>query len=549
MGANGFALLRLVLGRDFTMIRDMTFRATRRLRLPILGMWLSLGLAASAGLAAPPFSFFEPVQPPRALQVVAPGGAGRQAPSHTRPALEHCIADQLEWAVVVVRRTRDGRHVLAPSASVIDTNGATFKINKTDWATLCRVDVGTAFAERFRGTTLLALEDGFAICRGRLNLLLDGRAADVAQLVREIADARMEAQVVVYLDAKKCRQVRRLGGGKIATMTRWRPALGGADWAVKNGLTTVAIAAPDLTSESVAAFHRADIKVLAKMVGSWDQPDFWERAMVAGVDWLQTDVPEEVLAHALWRRVTQRPVQISLHRGAGRYAPENTMPAFEKAIRLGVDYVEFDVRATRDGGHFLLHDARLDRTTDGVGPISEATTAMVQALDAGVKFSRAFVQTPVPSFEQFMVTFSGRVNFYFDAKQIPADLVASSLKAQGMIERTVIYQSPQFIAQLQALNPVLRGLPPLRRVEQLEAVARLKPYAVDVDWKILSPELIARCHALGIKVFSDALGEFERVEAYLRAMEWGIDLIQTDYPLRVMRAIELWSGRRAQTDK
>jgi glycerophosphoryl diester phosphodiesterase len=67
----------------------------------------------------------------------------------------------------------------------------------------------------------------------------------------------------------------------------------------------------------------------------------------------------------------------------------------------------------------------------------------------------------------------------------------------------------------------------------------LKPYAFDTRWEILSRELIARCHTLGIKVFSDALGEHERVEDYLQAMAWGIDLIQTDYPLRVMRAIEL----------
>jgi glycerophosphoryl diester phosphodiesterase len=67
----------------------------------------------------------------------------------------------------------------------------------------------------------------------------------------------------------------------------------------------------------------------------------------------------------------------------------------------------------------------------------------------------------------------------------------------------------------------------------------LKPYAVDTDWNILSRELIARCHALNMKVFSDALGKHERVSDYLQAMDWGIDLIQTDYPLRLMRAIEL----------
>jgi len=74
----------------------------------------------------------------------------------------------------------------------------------------------------------------------------------------------------------------------------------------------------------------------------------------------------------------------------------------------------------------------------------------------------------------------------------------------------------------------------------------LKPFAVDADWQILSPDLIARCHAAGIQVFSDALGRHERVEDYLQAMAWGIDVIQTDHPLRLLRAIELWPARAAR---
>jgi glycerophosphoryl diester phosphodiesterase len=62
---------------------------------------------------------------------------------------------------------------------------------------------------------------------------------------------------------------------------------------------------------------------------------------------------------------------------------------------------------------------------------------------------------------------------------------------------------------------------------------------VDAAWKILSQEVIAQCHQAGILVFSDALGAHERIEDYQQAMDWGIDLIQTDYPLRVLRAIEL----------
>ena len=82
-------------------------------------------------------------------------------------------------------------------------------------------------------------------------------------------------------------------------------------------------------------------------------------------------------------------------------------------------------------------------------------------------------------------------------------------------------------------------MPPLKRPEDLDSVAATKPYAVDAGWKILSKELIADCHRHGIKVFSDALGSNETVEHYLKAIEWGIDCIQTDHPLRVLRAIEL----------
>ena len=85
--------------------------------------------------------------------------------------------------------------------------------------------------------------------------------------------------------------------------------------------------------------------------------------------------------------------------------------------------------------------------------------------------------------------------------------------------------------------PVVNGLAAAEQISDL--AARLKPYAFDAKWDILSKEMIERCHQAGVKVFSDALGKHEKIEGYSKAMDWGIDLIQTDHPLRVMRAIEL----------
>ena len=97
---------------------------------------------------------------------------------------------------------------------------------------------------------------------------------------------------------------------------------------------------------------------------------------------------------------------------------------------------------------------------------------------------------------------------------------------------------------MKALEPKVRGLPPLRRAAQFEQVAAIDPYGFDTEWTILSPELIEKAHKAGSKVFSDAMGANEKVEQYQKAIGWGIDVIQTDHPLRVLRAIELMETKR-----
>ncbi len=328
-------------------------------------------------------------------------------------------------------------------------------------------------------------------------------------------------------------------------MAKWHPVDRAPEFAVTNGLAAVEIDAPELTQAIRESFSRAGIKVEVKALGAWDQPEMWERAITAGADWVQTDLPEEVVAYALWRRLPKRPVQISLHRGASRYAPENTLPAFAKAIRMGVDFVEFDVRTTSDGAFFLLHDSRLEGKTDGIGPIAQQPAETIRKLSAGVKFGKAYASIRLPSMDDFLGEVAGKVGLYFDAKAIPPGALAAALERYQVVDRTVVYQSPAYLSKLKEINPRIRGLAPLGHAEDLAALANgLKPYAVDADWDILSKDLIDRCHAAGIKVFSDALGRHETIDDYLKAMDWGIDLIQTDYPLRVMRAIELRTASR-----
>ncbi|MGE0368474.1 MAG: glycerophosphodiester phosphodiesterase, partial [Candidatus Dadabacteria bacterium] len=71
------------------------------------------------------------------------------------------------------------------------------------------------------------------------------------------------------------------------------------------------------------------------------------------------------------------------HRGASAYEPENTIRSFERAIGMKAEMIEFDVRQSMDGRLVVIHDAKVDRTTDGKGLVSEKTLAELKTLDAG----------------------------------------------------------------------------------------------------------------------------------------------------------------------
>ena len=209
-------------------------------------------------------------------------------------------------------------------------------------------------------------------------------------------------------------------------------------------------------------------------------------------------------------------------------------------MRSGADFVEFDIQTTRDGKFALLHDRTLARTTNGKGVVREWDLARIQGLDAGSWFGRPFAGTKVPTLDEFLTAAGRQVELYVDAKNIAPEALAAALDRAGLSDRAVVYQNVEYLQRLRAIAPAIRRMPPLRDPAHLDATAdKVRPFALDVTWSVLSKNLIDRCHARGIQVFSDALGLHETIEDYQRAIRDGIDLIQTDQPLRVLRALEL----------
>lgn len=94
--------------------------------------------------------------------------------------------------------------------------------------------------------------------------------------------------------------------------------------------------------------------------------------------------------------------QIIAHRGYRKIAPENTLPAFEQAIKYNADSLEMDLHISKDGQLIVIHDEKVDRTTDGEGLIKDMTVEQIKKLDAGSWFNPQFKGISIPTFEEFL---------------------------------------------------------------------------------------------------------------------------------------------------
>lgn len=112
---------------------------------------------------------------------------------------------------------------------------------------------------------------------------------------------------------------------------------------------------------------------------------------------------------------------VAAHRGASRLAPENTVSAFRTALANGAAALELDVQVTSDGQVIVLHDSRVDRTTDGDGAVRSLSAGQLGSLDAGSWYSSDFVGERVPTLEQVLELTRGKARLNIELKSAASD--------------------------------------------------------------------------------------------------------------------------------
>ena len=228
--------------------------------------------------------------------------------------------------------------------------------------------------------------------------------------------------------------------------------------------------------------------------------------------------------------------QISAHRGASRLAPENTKASFQKAIDAGADFIEIDVRTTSDGQQVIVHDKSLKRTTGLNALVSETNYATIKTLSAGSWFGKDFNEQTVPTLEEICALVnsenkrrSGEVKLYVDCKSIDASKVVSTLRKYGLLDSAVFYGDLPTLKSIKDLSATARLMPAFPGIVQADDLLKtIEVYAFDVPFQELNKKTVGYIHSKQLKVFSDLLGEEDHPNSYRQAIEYDVDLIQTD---------------------
>lgn len=230
------------------------------------------------------------------------------------------------------------------------------------------------------------------------------------------------------------------------------------------------------------------------------------------------------------------PPLVVAHRGSSARAPENTLRAFRLAAEEGADAIEFDVRATADGALVVIHDAALERSTDGAGEIAALTLEAVRAADAGVRRGKAFAGERVPTLGEVLLLARGRLLVDIELKIAGIEArIAEAVRRAGMVEQTLV---TSFLEE--ALAPARQAEPGMAMglLQQWPDVSRAADLGVDVYLpavRALSTEEMAFCRSRRLRVVPWTVRTEDDARA---ALSHGVDGLIADDPLLARRMIE-----------
>jgi glycerophosphoryl diester phosphodiesterase len=214
------------------------------------------------------------------------------------------------------------------------------------------------------------------------------------------------------------------------------------------------------------------------------------------------------------------------HRGFRAVAPENTIASFEAAAAVGTDYLELDVHQTKDGELILMHDAKVDRTTNGKGAVHDLTFAEIRKLDAGNG-------QKVPSLREALLWAKQKgVRVDIDHKDGPVEDIARAVSETGMTKHVVIEGRRERLKRFAELLPGVDTMPHVESLVDIRTACELLHTTVIrlSLAQLAKSEDVEAVHKCGARVSVTVLGKEDNEDGIRQVISQGAELIETDHP-------------------
>ncbi|WNB93624.1 glycerophosphodiester phosphodiesterase [Bacillus sp. NEB1478] len=229
---------------------------------------------------------------------------------------------------------------------------------------------------------------------------------------------------------------------------------------------------------------------------------------------------------------------IFAHRGSNKDCPENTMAAFKKAYEDGADGIELDVQLSKDGIPVIIHDEKIDRTTNKNGKVADFTYEELLEIDAGSWFSKSFSNEHIPSLEMFLQWIAPLpllLNVELKNNEIEykglEEKTLELLRYYGMEKRTVISSFNHYsLLKIRKLNPYIETAPLYSAgiYEPWEYVRVVCSQSAHPHYKSLQPYIMEGFKRNNIPVRPYTVNQKKWMHYFFK---WGAQAIITDYPL------------------
>jgi len=220
------------------------------------------------------------------------------------------------------------------------------------------------------------------------------------------------------------------------------------------------------------------------------------------------------------------------HRGAAGYEPENTLLSFQKAIEIGVDWIEMDVHRSSDGHIVVIHDDTVDRTTRGHGKVSEMTLAELKNLDAGKG-------QKIPTLQESIDFTKGRARVIVEIKQegTEADVVDAIERNDIIYAAMVASFSTRSIRRVKEINPEIMTAAIFSRLPiDFKGLARdARADSVFMRKDIVSQAIIEEAHKNG---FTVNVWNEDNPEDIRKYAAMGPDMMSSNFPDRLKQLVQ-----------